>query len=247
MKRTTMLIAMLMGAILITIGQTDYKMWQLTYLKPLPGTDMEAAAKAMADHNKRFHADGKYEASVWANHTGTYLGTWVWVMGPATFTDLDGRPQGKDHEDDWNNNVAPYFTLVANEFWKLDEKKSYEPENFTHGNKVIWTVFDIKPGDGYRFAAILEKVAEVYKEKKYDHNFSVYWNKFDNKQGRDVVVEVSFNTWSFMDEDNKMKKDYEEVHGEGSWFKLIEEFRDVVVSSEDEVSVLIPELGGAQD
>ncbi|RLD83487.1 MAG: hypothetical protein DRJ02_12865, partial [Bacteroidetes bacterium] len=113
--------------------------------------------------------------------------------------------------------------------------------------KVIWTVFDIKPGDGYRFAAILEKVAEVYKEKKYEHNFSVYWNKFDNKQGRDVVVEVSFNTWSFMDEDNKMKKDYEEVHGEGSWFKLIEEFRDVVVSSEDEVSVLIPELGGAQD
>jgi len=168
-------------------------------------------------------------------------------MGPATFTDLDGRPQGKEHEDDWNNNVAPYFELVANEFWKLDEKKSYEPENFTFGNKVVWTIFDIKPGDSYRFSAILEKVAEVYKEKKYDHNFSVYWNKFDNKQGRDVAVEVSFDTWSFLDEDNTMKKDYEEVHGEGSWWKLIEEFRDVVVSSEDEVSILIPELSGAQD
>ncbi len=50
-----MLIAMLFGAILITVGQTDYKMWQLTYLKPLPGTDLEAAAKAMAEHNKKFH------------------------------------------------------------------------------------------------------------------------------------------------------------------------------------------------
>ena len=246
MKRTTMLVALLVGAIMMTVGQTDYKMWQLVYLKPYNGIDKEAAAKAMAEHNKKFHADGKFEASVWANHTGSYVGSWVWVMGPATFTDHDGRPSGKDHEDDWGN-VTKYFRVVANEFWKLDDKKSYEPEDFKFGNKVVWTVFDIRPGDEYRFSAILEKVAEVYREKEYDYNFAVYWNKFDNKEGRDVAIEVSFDNWAFLDEDHKMKKDFEEVHGEGSWWKLIEEYRDVVVSAEDEVSVLIPELSGNQE
>jgi hypothetical protein len=41
-----------------------------------------------------------------------------------------------------------------------------------------------------------------------------------------------------------LKKDFEEVHGEGSWWKLIEEYRDVVVSSEDELSILLPEMSG---
>ncbi len=39
-----------------------------------------------------------------------------------------------------------------------------------------------------------------------------------------------------------MKKDYEEVHGEGSWWKIIEEYRDVVVSADDEFSVRMPEM-----
>lgn len=241
MKKTFMLTALLVGAILMTIGQTDYKMWQLVYLKALPGADMEAAAKAMADHNKTFHPDGKYHASVWANSTGSRLGTLVWVMGPATFTDHDARPSGKDHDGDWRN-VMKYFKIVSNEYWKLDEKKSYVPEDFKYGDKVVWTIYDIAPGEGYRFAALLEKIAEVYKQKKYDHNFAVYWNKFDNKEGRDVAIEVSFSKWAFMDEDRTMKKDFEEVHGEGSWWKAIEEYRDCVISSEDEVSVLIPEM-----
>ena len=41
-----------------------------------------------------------------------------------------------------------------------------------------------------------------------------------------------------------LKKNYEEVHGQGSWWKAIEEYRDVVVSAEDEVSELIPEMSG---
>ena len=242
MRKTMMIVVMLFATTYFAFGQEDYKMMELVYLKPLPGADLEAASKVMAEHNKKFHAEDPYKAAVWSNLTGSRVGQWVWVMYPATFTDYDNRPAGKEHDKDWDKVVGPYFKIVANEYWKVDSKLSYKPEDFKSGGKVVFTVFDLRPGDSYRFKAILENISKVYKEKEYDYNFSVYWNEFDNKEGRDVAIEVMFDKWAFMDEDHSLKKDYEEVHGEGSWWKLIEEYRDVVVSSEDELSVLMPEM-----
>jgi len=244
MKRITMLAAFFMAAIITTMGQADYKMIQLTYLKPLPGTDMEAASKAMAKHNNEYHPTGKFHASVWSNITGSRVGTICWVMEAGTFTDLDNRPNDKAHNDDWRNNVATHFEVVANEFWKYSEKLSYSPEDYEMGDKVVWTVIDIRPGDGYRFSEMMKKIKKVYEEKKYNFDLAIYWNEFDNREGRDVAMEVSFGKWAFLDEDHSMKKDFEEVHGEGSWWKIVEEWRDIVLSSEDEVSALIPELSG---
>lgn len=237
-----MLAVLFMAATMIAFGQSDYKMLELVYLKPYPGADLEAASKAMAEHNKKFHAEDPFKASVWSNLTGSMVGTWVWVMYPANFTAYDSRPAGKDHDADWDQTIGPYFKVVANEYWKEDEKLSYVPEDFKSGEKVVWTIFDIAPGDSYRFKAMLEKIVEVYRQKKYDHNFSVYWNQFENKDGRDVAIEVMFDKWGWLDEDHSIKKDYEEIHGEGSWWRIIEEYRDVVISAEDELSVLMKDM-----
>ena len=242
MRRTLMIIAVTLVTTFFAVGQDDYKMLELVYLKPLPGADLEAASKAMAEHNKKYHAEDPYKASVWSNLTGSRVGQWVWVMYPATFSDYDSRPAGKEHDGDWDKVVGPYFELVANEYWKEDSKLTYVPENHEKGGKVVFTIYDIRPGDSYRFKALLEKISEVYKQKKYTYDFTVYWNKFDNKEGRDVAIEVMFDKWAFLDEDHALKTDYEEIHGEGSWWKLIEEYRDVVVSSEDELSVLMPDM-----
>jgi len=221
------------------LGQESYKMYQLAYLKPLPNADLAAAQKAMVAHNQKFHADGPFKASVWSNLTGERVGTWVWVMGPSTFTDLDSRPSDEAHDSDWDAIVKGNFKLVSNEFWRMDEKLSYSPEAYGNKSKVIWTVYDIKPGDGYRFKAMVEKILKVYQEKKYDYDFTVYWNRFDNREGRDVVIENSFDNWAFFDKDRKFKADFEEVHGEGSWWRLIEEYRDIVEGSYDELSVIL--------
>lgn len=242
MRKITLLVALIMGVTIITIGQPDYKMLQLVYLKPIPGADLEAASKAIAEHNKKFHAVAPFKASVWTTLTGDMNGTWTWVMYPATFTDYDSRPSGEDHESDWRKATKPYFELVTNEYWKEEDKLSYAPEGMKQAGKVLFTVFDIRPGQTYRFKAILEDVSEVYKQKKYTYDFTIYWNQFNNKQGRDVAIEVMFDKFAFIDEDHSLKKDFEEVHGEGSWWKLMAEYEDIVVSSDDELSVLMPEM-----
>ncbi len=242
MKKTITLVALICLTTIFAIGQKDYKMLELVYLKPIPGADIEAAKKAIAEHNKKYHSEAPYKASMWSTLTGDMQGTWTWVMYPATFTDYDNRPSGDAHDSDWEKAIGTAFEFVANEYWREDLKLSYTPEDFKSGGKVLFTIFEIAPGDNYRFKAILEQVSEVYKEKKYEGNFSVYWNQFDNKKGRDVAIETMFDKWSFLDDDHKLKKDFEEVHGEGSWWKLIEEFQDIVISSDDELSVLIPEM-----
>lgn len=244
MRKTLILAVTLFAAFTIAVGQSDYKLLELVYLKPIRGADMDAATKAMAEHNKKYHSEAPFKASVWSNVTGSHVGTICWSMYPATFKQYDERKDVDAHDKDWDKNISPYFDIVAHEFWKEDDDLSYWPEDFKMTKRLIWTVFDIKPGDGYRFKALLKNIKEVYEKKNYKHAFTVYWNRFDNRDGRDVAIEVDFEKWAFLDEDMNFKKDYEEVHGEGSWWKAIEEYRDVVVSAEDELSEEITSMSG---
>lgn len=242
MRKMILMAAAMLVTAGIAFGQSDYKMLELVYLKPYPGADLEAASKAIAEHNKKYHNEDPYKSSVWANLTGSMVGTWTWAMYPATFSDYDNRKNMDAHDKDWDKSISPYFEVVTNEYWRVDDKLSYQPEDFNAKEKVVFTVYDIRPGDSYRFKAMLKKINEVYKQKKYAYNFEVYWNQFDNKNGRDVAIEVMFDKFAFLDEDHSLKKDFEEVHGEGSWWKLIEEYRDVVVSSDDELSVRMADM-----
>jgi len=55
MRKISTLAVILFAATMIAFGQNDYKMLELVYLKPYPGADLEAASKAIAEHNKKFH------------------------------------------------------------------------------------------------------------------------------------------------------------------------------------------------
>lgn len=244
MKRTVFLLAGFLCAAVIAFGQNDEKIYEIMYLKPTAGKWSELT-KGMGDHNKKYHASGPFKVTVWSNYTGSHVNDIAWVMGPFTYTDLDSRPESKDHDNDWEENIAPYIEVTTQEYWSFDKDLSYKPENYNYGDKLVWTIFDLKPFEGYRFKEMCTKIIEVYKAKNYTYNFEVYWNDFDNKEGRDVAIEVDFEKWAFLDRDKTFKKDYEEVHGEGSFQHLLDEYRDIVISSEDELSELIPEMSGA--
>ncbi len=245
MKKT---IILMMSMLLVTLGfsqGTDYKMYEMQYMKPKNDKLKELSA-AMANHNKKYHSSGPYSAYVWLAETGPHTGEWVWVMGPCTFTDLDSRPDSKEHTEDWMYNVMPFVESVSDgEYWKLDDKLSYSPEGSFSG-KEVWTIYDLNPYEGYRFTVLCEKVLEVYKKKSYPDYFQVYRSQFRSDNGRDIAIGFGFKNWAFFDEEDNFWKDYEEIHGEGSKWKFMEEYRDVVASSFEEVSSLIPELSGPE-
>jgi hypothetical protein len=234
--------------LLITFGfsqEKKYEMYEMMYMKPKNDKLKELNA-AMANHNKKYHNTGPYAAHVWMAETGPHTGEWVWVMGPCTFTELDSRPETKEHTEDWMYNVMPYVDDVSEgEYWKKDDKLTYAPEGSFSG-KEIWTVYDIKPYEGYRFTALCEKVLEVYKKKNYPDYFTVYRTQFTSGSGRDIAIGFGFKNYAFFDEEDTFWKDYEEIHGEGSKWKFTEEYREIVESSFEELSTLIPELSGPE-
>ncbi|MCF8369446.1 MAG: hypothetical protein K9G76_10425 [Bacteroidales bacterium] len=224
----------------------DYKMYELMYIKPR--TDkLKELNEALAHHNKTYHNEGPNKVHMWYASTGPHTGDLVWAMGPLTFTDLDSRPESKEHLEDWMYNVMPNVKEVSEgEYWKLNSKLSHSPEGSFSG-KEVWTVYDIKPYESYRFTAIIEKVVEVYKKKEYENYFTVFESQFNGNDTRDVAIGFGFKNWAFFDKESTFKKDFEEIHGEGSWFKLMEEYRDVVNSSFEEVSEYMPEISGGSD
>ena len=248
MKRITLTILAIMAMTIFTFAQEDesYTMFENTRL--VVKTDkFKEFGKAMAHHNKTFHADGPYHANIWSVSVGEDAGNIIWSMGPCTYTEHDGRPSGKEHMEDWLYNVMPNVkSIEETNLWKLDDKHSYIPDGVVSSKLSIRT-YDIEDWQGYRFKEILDKVKKVYVEKKYEWSFGVYWSQFDVHADEDVSIVWGFDKWAWFDDDRKFKKDFEEVHGEGSWQKFLEELRGIVKGSKDEVWELVPELSGGNE
>jgi hemolysin-activating ACP:hemolysin acyltransferase len=243
-KIITMTAAVLMLAVTVFAQEKNYKMIETEYIKP-KNDKMKEFITAITNHSKKYHTTDPNKSGVWLVNTGPYTGWLSWVVGPCTFTQMDGRRVNeKEHTEDWMFNVMPYIDEVAEgEYWKIDDKVSYSPEGSFSG-KEIWSIYDIKPFEGYRFTALLEKVVDVYKKKNYPNYMEVYRNQFESACGHDVAVAFGFKNWAFFDEEDNFWKDYEEVNGEGAKIKFFNEYRDIVVSAYDEVSEYIPDLSG---
>jgi len=223
----------------------SYVMFENTRLS-VRSDKFKAFDEAMAHHNKTYHAEGPYHANVWSIIVGEDAGQVVWSMGPCTFEQHDHRPDGSEHMEDWLYNVMPNVRYVdGSNMWKRDDKLSYSPEGDDNSSKLSIRVYDLKEWQSYRFKELVSKALEVYRANSYDWSFSTYWPSFQTEKGVDVALVWGFNDWAWFDKDPTFKKDFEAIHGEGSWFKFMEELRGTVESSTDEVWEIIPSLSGS--
>lgn len=187
--------------------------------------DFEAAVK---DHNKKFHNEGLYNARVAYNINGPMGGTYSWIMGPTSYTAMDNRPGKGAHDNDWKT-VDKYVEKYSSpSYWSLDTKLTQYVENKTNVKRLIW-MYDIKKGERSRWSDLVGKIKEVYEKKRADETFIVVWNEFANtKAGQDAAIIFSFDKWSWLDRKSNFSKDYEDVHGMGSWHNFLNEFSSIV-------------------
>lgn len=246
MKKVFFTLAFVALSFMAVNAQADYKMYLTLMLEPKLD-QISQFEENLAAHNKKYHSEGYHKAGVWTIMSGSNSGKYAWVMGPVTFTDFDSREMGKDHDADWNDNILALCSDVSEIEWlKYKPELSYTPEGSDSG-KDIFTVYDVTRGQGYRFEAVIKQAVEVYKAKAYPDYFRVYYSEFASNSNRDIAISTGFKTWASLDEPSTFKKDFEEVHGEGSWFTFIEEYRASFNSYEDELSIYMPHLSGGED
>jgi hypothetical protein len=224
----------------------SYVMYKTMYIKP-NFSKIKEFNEALAAHNKKFHGEGPNSVAIQYVLNGSRAGQLVWVMGPLTFTDLDGRPSDNAHTADWNA-VMPYIDEISEvEYWRLDPDLSYTPEGWNFTPKIHVRSWELKHGKSEEFLSVIKKIVEVFRSKKYDHSWHVYWNYFQTGNGRDIAGVFGFDKWTFYDEDPVFIRDFEEIHGEGSWEETYETMTRVTVEMTEELREVMPELGGSVD
>lgn len=221
MKKCTFLLGLLAFVMSAVTAQTDYTQFLVVTLKPRPDK-IAAFEAAMGAHNKKYHTADPYKAYVWAISTGPKSGSYYYVMGPMTFTQMDARTTTPEHDTDWNNVVANCESVGDASYWRWEKDITYTPEGASNFPKSRMRYSSILPGQGDRYEEQIKKVAEVYKQKKYQAGFNVYW-RYGASQGPHAVTSLDFDKWAYFDNPNTWVEDFESVHGEGSWMRFQEE------------------------
>jgi hypothetical protein len=186
----------------------------------------EAAVKA---HDTQYHPEGGlYRARLFYNLNGPTGGTYSWIMGPTNWTAMDSRPGKGAHDDDWAKVEALVEKFETPTYWSFSTKLSHAIENVSPPKRLIW-MYDVKSGQRARFSELVGKVKEVYTAKRPTESLWVVWNEFaDSNAGMDVALIFAFDKWAWMDRNSDFGKEFEEVHGSGSWHNFLNEFGDVV-------------------
>ena len=237
---------MVLPVVFLAYGQdkSETHMYETIYLTPKLDA-VNTLAENMANHNKKYHGEGEHAAFVQNVVAGKRSGQLVWVMGPGTFAQLDSRPGEGGHDEDWSNNVMPYLEKMSNiEYWRRSDQY-YVPEGY-NAQKIRIRFYKVRRGDGGDFVDHYGKLVQVFREKKYNRQLSIFQNTFPTANGRNMASVSSFQNWGELDQGLPVAEDFESIHGEGSWDKWLVRLRELTEWSDQEVRELMPAMSGTQ-
>jgi len=212
---------------LLLWSQTDDPptLFEVVSLQVKPGMEdqFEAAVKM---HNEKFHGEGAHQAQLFYNINGPYAG-YQWVMGPTNYAALDSRPADDAHDQDWAKVMDMVESATPPRYWNTDIENSQLTENQDRDKSMVW-MYDLRPGKSAQWGELIGKVKAVYEEKRADEDMFVGWNALSNADGEDAVLIFSMENWAELDEQRNFGKEYEEVHGAGSWHAFLNHVSECV-------------------
>lgn len=205
----------------------SYVMAELMYMLPKMGQEADFV-KGVKAHNEAYHNAAPHTAHLDRIETGKEAGWHVWIMAPCTFSDLDGRPNDDAHTQDWNDRVGKHVARYGRtEYWMRNDKLSLKSDESVPGKEEIWFI-DVEDNKGSVINGFLEKVKAAF-EKKGNANYHIYNNRFNAGDGREMAIVWEHANWASFDNNNGgIKKEFEEINGEGSWEKALEDWRSAV-------------------
>lgn len=247
-----MMVALVLGTMLTVSAQDDsssYNMWEDITITP-DYTKLKVFGENMRKHNQTYHPEGTYKAFVFDIVTGPNTGKLVWIMGPITFSNLDGRPSAGGHDDDWRDNIMPYVKKMTNgEYWKqMDELSNVSMLDSDNSKYPILHLryFEVEKGQGYNIDGLLKQMSEAVKAMEGENPWGLYSNEF--RQGYAIgrhIAWISFHkNWAEFDDDNTFKESFINVHGDDAWQPFIRGMDDTFSDSWDEIWVYNKELSG---
>ncbi|OIQ30786.1 MAG: hypothetical protein BM564_00830 [Bacteroidetes bacterium MedPE-SWsnd-G2] len=226
----------------------DYVMFETIVLTP-DYKNLKTLSENMRNHNKKYHSEGVYNATVFNIASGPNSGKIIWHMGPIMFAHLDARPSDDGHGEDWTQNVLPYVTKIENgEYWREDDKLSnVNIEGFSVATHPILYVryHEVEKGRGYSINGLFTQISNTVKAMPGDNPWGIYYNEFrQGDLGRHIATVGFMKNWAEMDSDQDFKATFLKVNGENSWQDFIDGMAATFSNSWDEIWTYDPKLSG---
>ena len=234
----------------VALAQEDEKapMWESMYITP-DNTKLKELTAALAAHNKKYHNEDPYKATVYTVSTGPNIGKIVWEMGPVQFTHLDSRPSEDGHDEDWQGNVMQYVEKLGHgEYWRQDKELSNV--DMLDGDPTKYpmlhiTYHEVKPGVGNAVNELLKQVSETIKGMEGDNPWGVYQNLFwQGNIGRHLATVGFSKNWAEYDEEDIFESTFKVVHGEDAWQPFLDKWTETFADGWDEIWVYSKEMSG---
>lgn len=190
MKKVLWLVAFLMPILLFAQKAPKEDKTMLIILHPTSG-NVRAFEQAVAQHVSKFHKD-QGQVDVYETLTGDRTGEYHFVYrNPQSWAGIQALSEaanGKEHSDDWTQNVAKYLSDPGSRYIYEASDDSYFPPNpadmFTNLMGVY--LININPGMEQEFFAGIKKIKEMYKKNHSKNYYAIQSSDFG--KGSQVAV-----------------------------------------------------------
>lgn len=235
---------LLIPLLVISQNSQEYTVFENGMITANP-TKIKEFETGIAAHNKKYHAEGIYGARVYWISNGVNVGKYIWAMGPLPWSAFDKRPALEGHDDDWNTNVLPYTMAEGDQtYWRFHPKLSGFNKDFNLKNLKLFMI-DIKPFQDGKMMKLMEKVQKVMATKHPEAIYGMYTNEMPStKDGRDFAFVDFFDNSAWMGKEDTFPKDYDEVHGTGSFMTFLKELGEVTQGVQSELWIFREDLSG---
>jgi hypothetical protein len=147
---------------------------------------------ALANHNKKFHAT-EWKATVFSVESGPDAGSYQYILGPASWEDIDKRIPSAEHDLDWNKNV---MSLVQKSFDNAYLSYNKDLSTVAVGDfvdKVTISRWYYKVGEANKMETVVNRLKKVWEAEK--QSVAVYRTN-SSGEGAFLLVNRHKNGWT---------------------------------------------------
>lgn len=200
----------------------EYTQVEVWTMSRLPGHTADIGA-AMVDHNAEFHTSAPDGASAYYMMTGSRADKFQYVVGPRTFSDMDGPAISPEHMADWENSVMRDAVIEEREFWRRADDIMYTPDNLAAGARPVSSVRLFEVTDVEAFLEQQRQVVEVIASMG-SPNPRTLWGRIGLKEDNwSWAAVTTYPNWAALDAaGGDFEAAYRALHGDGAWDDFLE-------------------------
>lgn len=232
MKKISLLLILFVMAV-FSFGQGK-TLWRVSWAKP-KGDQVAAFEAALKAHVQKFHPASR-PMYVSENLTGEHAGSYEFVHGPGSWSQMDSMTPNPEHDADWEKNVEPKLAEESGNFvYRYVDSISYNNKADVDKTRMQFIRFK-STFDFQKTMEYFKKIKQAYEKTSDTRSYSVFIQQLAGNHPTFVFI-YRYANWGQMEMNTypTLKAVYEKEYGQREW----DEFNKYMDDNVEDVNVYL--------